>query len=515
MFLFYKTKSEMLKIKKDGNFFVYSTIVTLFSLFLLIYFPTLSVLHINWSKFDENYAHGYMVLLVTIYLLFISRKKIFMLSQSSSTQYLSTNLALILFCSILWFLAFSIQVQVIQIFTVILMIWLWIAVVFGRISSIHALIPIGLLFMALPLWEGIVPYLQAMTVFITEAGLSLFGRTIFIDGNFIHLASGVLEVSEDCSGFKYFLVGTSLAIIYSEMNLVGIQRKIVVVLLGVIISIIANWIRVFSLALIADISKMQSSLVYDHDNFGWVVFMLCFIMFFIIANTIKPGLKSDGELNQTQLSKSATVRLVDNYYFRAFSATLVASMLPVISWSLAEVAGADLLSHQFQFETAKKINKPYWLPNYTGFDESNTWRFIVNAREVDITILSYKAQKQGKELIYYSNTLNDSKYALTNMDDLEVSNGLSINRSILSNRSSKILVGWYYKIGDFESNDSRVAKLLQIPSIWQGVSVASLVTISTECISDDCRAESQLLSRKIIEGVVDSIVVSKRIENES
>ena len=506
----------MLSIKWDSAVFIYVVIAALFSLFLSIYFPTLSVLHASWSEMSRAYAHGYVVLGLTIYLLYISRDKIFLLNQSITGQYFLINLTAILLCSILWFLAFSIQVQVIQLFTVVLMSWLWLAVVFGKSSSVHALMSIALLLTAMPMWEGLMFYLQAMTVFVTQVCLSWFGVTAFVDGYFIYLVDGTIEVAEECSGLKYLLAGLSLAIVYSEMNINTIQRKIGIIMLAVTISIIANWVRVISLVLIADISKMQSSLLYKHDNLGWVVFILCFTIFFLIANRIDPGRKINREPRQAQISSGSATRFVDNYYFRAISATLVAIILPVFSWSVVEGTGTDLLSHQLQFETAKKIEKLAWVPNYTGYDEINTWRVNANGREVDITIISYRDQKQGKELIYYSNKLNDSGYKLKDLASLELSKGLTINRSILINQYGKILVGWYYKVGNFESNNSNIAKLLQIPSILQGASVASLVTISTQCVSKDCKEEKdQYLSRELIEGLIDSIVVRKYIESKS
>lgn len=505
----------MLNIKRDSNIFIYVVIAALFSLFLLIYFPTLSVLHVSWSEMNRAYAHGYVVLGLTFYLLYISRNKIFLLNQSVTSQYFSIYLAAILLSSILWFLASSIQVQVIQLFTVILMVWLWLAVVFGKSSSIHALMTIGLLLTAMPLWEGLVFYLQSMTIFVTQLCLSSFGIIAFVDGYFIYLVDGMIEVAEECSGLKYFLAGLSLSIVYAELNINTIQRKIGIVLLAVIIAIMANWIRVISLVLIADFSKMQSSMLYKHDNLGWVVFIFCFAIFFIIAHKIDPGRKIDRERDQAQLPSDSTSRLIGNYYFRAFSATLAASILPVFSWFVTVAPGTDLLSHQLQFEMAKKIDKPVWVPNYAGYDEINTWRVTVDAREVDITIMSYRDQKQGRELIYYSNKLNSSSYKLKNIDGLEVAEGLSINRSVLSDQSGKLLVGWYYKVGNFESINSNMAKLLQIPSIMQGIPVASLVTISMRCESSNCEMEKeQLLSRELIEDIINSIEIYEGAEDK-
>lgn len=498
----------MVRINNDSNVFTYGLIGVLFSIFFLIYFPTFSLLHEYWSGAYNAYSHGYMVLAITLYLLFSTRKKIFLLKQTTSTLIFSISFLMITMISLLWFLAFSTQIQVIQIFSVILMIWLWIAVVFGQSSAYHALLPVGLLLMAIPLWDIVAPYLQGMTVVVTQLWLSWFGVTAFIEGNFIELSDGVMVVSEGCSGLKFFLAGTTLSIIYAEMNFNSIKRKIYIVVLGVVISIIANWIRVFSLVYIGDYTKMQSSLVHDHNNFGWVVFTVCFAIFLLIAYRVGPGFKLHTKDQAVKSSNVGQVRLIDSNFVKALSITLIISILPIISWSVIDSSRTVSLTHQLQLQSATKVLKASWIPNYSGFDEINSWKIIIKSREVEVSILSYKSQKQGKELIYYANTLSESEFDGKLIPGIGPTRGKSFNRSILSNKSKKILVGWYYKIGNYESKNKYLAKLMQVLSIIQGVPVASLVSIHVICESHDCVIEQQVISSAEIEKLIPLIRVN-------
>ena len=60
-----------------------------------------------------------------------------------------------------------------------------------------------------------------------------------------------------------------------------------------------------------------------------------------------------------------------------------------------------------------------------------------------------------------------------------------------------------------------MAKFLQFISIMHGVPVASLVTISVECLSIDCSDEmTQVLAPELVEKIMNSIKISKSAYKE-
>ena len=48
-----------------------------------------------------------------------------------------------------------------------------------------------------------------------------------------------------------------------------------------------------------------------------------------------------------------------------------------------------------------------------------------------------------------------------------------------------IVVLWFYQVGELQSNNDYENKLMTILSIMHGAPIASLVTVSIECLSDD------------------------------
>jgi hypothetical protein len=156
------------------------------------------------------------------------------------------------------------------------------------------------------------------------------------------------------------------------------------------------------------------------------------------------------------------------------------------------------------------VSKPAWLPGFSNYDELNSWKVLNTDEPIEISIASYKAQHQGKELIYYSNKINGVGDKLHRLNKMSISERLNVNQGVITNRSGKRLVYWYFKVGNLETGNRYIAKLLQIPADLQALSIASLVTISLKCRSQDCTEEAQLLSADDIRNIMESIQIVKR-----
>ncbi len=76
-----------------------------------------------------------------------------------------------------------------------------------------------------------------------------------------------------------------------------------------------------------------------------------------------------------------------------------------------------------------------------------------------------------------------------------------------------MLVLWYYLFGGLQSNNDYESKLMTIPSIMQGVPIASLVTVSIECLFNGCPKEELILSDDLIATFLNSIKISYRFKS--
>src|SRR5690606_33172616 len=120
------------------------------------------------------------------------------------------------------------------------------AVLMGWRQVRYFIVPVGLLIFTVPVWDFLSWNLQVITVEINRLLLGLMDIEFRVEGVFVYLIGvGTFEVAHGCSGLRYLLVGQSLAVIYGELNLQRVRSRVIIFLAGVLLALVANWIRVF------------------------------------------------------------------------------------------------------------------------------------------------------------------------------------------------------------------------------------------------------------------------------
>jgi EpsI family protein len=147
------------------------------------------------------------------------------------------------------------------------------------------------------------------------------------------------------------------------------------------------------------------------------------------------------------------------------------------------------------------LNDDSEIPLFYGFDEiaygSYKKNHQVAGETVTMSIIHYQNQQQGSELIHYENKLYDEnlwsnvehKTIILIADNANTKK--SINQITLesANKRRKLIYYWY-EIGRYSTTSKIEAKLLQIPSLINQRSDASLYCVSINC-KDLCENEMQ------------------------
>src|SRR5690606_28122981 len=149
------------------------------------------------------------------------------------------------------------------------------------------IVPIGFLYFAIPFWDYLSMPLQLITVAVNEVGFRLTDISAEIEGVFVHLPGiGTFEVAHGCSGLRYLIVGLTLTTLFGYLNYDQWSLRFILIALGLLLSLVANWIRVFIIIYAGYKTNMESSLIEDHDMFGWWVFAATLVPLFWVANTL-------------------------------------------------------------------------------------------------------------------------------------------------------------------------------------------------------------------------------------
>jgi exosortase len=142
--------------------------------------------------------------------------------------------------------------------------------------------------------------------------LQLVGVTAFREGNVIDLGTVQLQVVEACSGIRYLLPLTSLALLCAYLFKDRMWKRVLLVLSSVPISILVNGFRIGVIGVLVEWYGQEASEGFSHLFEGWVLFMaslgLLILEMWLLAK-IGPKNERSSFLNRFTWSDGAGGRL--------------------------------------------------------------------------------------------------------------------------------------------------------------------------------------------------------------
>jgi exosortase len=158
------------------------------------------------------------------------------------------------------------------------------ATIAGLNAALRLAFPILFLYFAVPVWDLAIMPLQQTTTAAVSTALHWTGFAAFIEGNLIHIPAGTFQIAEGCAGLRYFIVSFALATFYSVLYLRTWAMGLTLTVVALATAILCNWLRVYSLVVIGDITEMQHYLIaVSHSRFGWFVYGISLIPVFVVA----------------------------------------------------------------------------------------------------------------------------------------------------------------------------------------------------------------------------------------
>jgi exosortase len=256
-----------------------------FALVIALYFPILRQIAILcWN--NDDYSHGLILPLVTLYLLWDQKDKInlhssrgvsfsfiglFLLVVSVST-YIIILSAQSLFAS--WVLFFITLIGTMNL-------------LFGYTNAKPLILPVLINFMARPLPESFVPKLfypfQVYAAKISAWVLSALDVPIYLSGNIIEIPGMRLLVEEACSGMRSMMALLTVALIIVYLFKRPFIAQVLIVILSVIIAIVLNVFRVTLTGVLAHFYDPKSATGFFHSFSGLVVFILGLLILYWIS----------------------------------------------------------------------------------------------------------------------------------------------------------------------------------------------------------------------------------------
>ncbi len=356
------------------------------------------------------YTHGYLVLAGVLFLLYERRHALRSLTVTGSP------LALLLLAgaSVTLLIAQAADIRVVRLLLTPVLIVLWGWSIWGREFLKTAAGPIFLLVFAVPIWDDFSPLLQHITVFFNTLLLQLADIEATINEFLIVLDVGAFLVENGCSGVRYLMVALFLGAFYGQLYYRFIRSKILLVVAAGLLSMLANWIRVFGIIAAGHYTNMETSLVKDHELFGWVIFIIfTLIPLFFLSSKLEAKLGSD-TTEPSEAGKPSSFRPGR----KSLAWPAAASVL--IIWPalvpLALQAKTEAIAKSWNPELVTEVpewrgplkHANFWSPQFTDPDVDLGGVYVSrDLEQVQLQITGYRNQSQDKELIFYKNRLFD------------------------------------------------------------------------------------------------------------
>lgn len=236
-----------------------------------LYADSLAFLFRQWGS--EDYSHGMFVPLISLFLIWQARHRIAVAGIENSWW----GLAVISAGLFLYWIGEFATLYVLQ------HVSLWIVIV-GMIIALVGVrgaraiaFPLSYLLTSIPLpvffYASLSSQLQLWSSALGVGCLQLVGVTAFRDGNVIDLGPIQLQVVEACSGIRYLLPLTSLALLCAYLFKDRMWKRVVIVLSSIPISILVNGFRIGMIGVLIEWYGQGAGEGFYHLFEGWMLFM--------------------------------------------------------------------------------------------------------------------------------------------------------------------------------------------------------------------------------------------------
>jgi EpsI family protein len=465
---------------------------------LAAFWPTLASFPAVWAA---ERTHGYVAAAFAAWMLWRQRHQ-----WSPEGPAFFPALAPLLLCSLVWFIATIASLQVVHQLAFPMTLMCWSVAVFG-VSRFPVSAPIaGSFLLAVPLWEALVPPLQSLTVFANRMLLAIVGLEARIESTTITIPSGSFLVAGSCAGINYFMAALTIGVMYALLFLQRWRSRVQVVLVAVILSIVANWIRVFGLILIGHQTRMQSTLMQDHATYGWLVFLASLPVLFVVAGRIEAREVAAAPSTPAHASRdgsaaSTPARSVSRLALLLATAAAISgpvayqgiSRLPRRGVPPAHAVGINPPPSWSRQGAASAGSR--WTPGFEGATERRIEHWLRQSTAVQVDRMIYTTQAQGAEMISSENRLAPDSAILAERSAGPLDRQSRIVREAIVRDAAGVRLVWYwYRVADTEVPSAGKAKALELVAFLKRNPASEIVIVSTPCAPADCRdAGSALL----------------------
>jgi exosortase len=259
--------------------------IALLVVLIASYGPVVIELVQDWIR-DPNYHHGFLIPIVSGYLLWNRRREL--VSDAARPSWF--GLVGILLAAAMLILGSAGAEVFTQRLSLLVLVGSLVLFFYGWRRLRRVAFPLAFLLFAIPLpyliYYGLTGPMQALAAKCAILGLKAIGVPLVAQGNVIHLANGSLEVAEACSGIRSLYAFLALGALVAQSTSVPIWGRLLIFLATIPLSIIGNAVRVWASGVGTCLVGPGVTRGTPHELFGLLVFAVSLGVFLLFKKVV-------------------------------------------------------------------------------------------------------------------------------------------------------------------------------------------------------------------------------------
>ena len=325
-----------------------------------------------------------------------------------------------------------------------------------------------LLSLSLPIWADLIPLLVEIATVVVGSAVSAMGITALIEGSNITLAYGRLVIADGCSGIGFLAISMVLGAFTAILNDYRWRGWVVIMSGSIILALIINWVRIIALVLIADWTNMESSLVREHELFGWIVFAA----FILPALMLAP------------VRRRKTLQIGNDHHainYAAFGFIFIALAAGIGAVFLVQAREVEEPPLSIKGADLREISASGLPLSLQVPDQIEQRVFMDEGKEVFVSLAQIQRHSEDEKIVPYLPPLVDRDLWFR---EAIPAPGKEIWRRIST--PQRVVVSHIYAVGSYRTDTYVKAKLLQLPAIYSGKTRFALISLQAACKTSTC-----------------------------
>lgn len=469
-----------------------------FILIIINFWGGLTELVNRWDR-QEEYSHGYLLPLLTIYFIWLQRYRIQQTTISPSWSGFWIILLALLISMIGEISALFILVHYALIF---ILIGIVIAII-GYQAAKPLYIPILLLIFAIPLPYFLEASLSAqLQLLSSQLGVNFIRWCqipVYLEGNIIDLGNYKLQVIEACSGLRYLYPLMSIGFICAYLFQTELWKRILVFLTTIPITLLMNSFRIGITGLLVNQWGIKVAEGFLHDFEGWIIFMACFGILIIEMSILS-------RIGNHKLSFSQSFGIEEPIIEHFESNLIIPAAYPIkASVLLLAITGIILFSIDKRTEIIPQHADfnlfPMQIANWNGISHSMDFSVIKalgfsdyiladytqnNIDNINLYVAYYNSQRKGNSPHSPRVCIPGGGWQISAVKRLTFAQGITVNRIIIyKNNQRQLVYYWFQERGRIMANEYIMKWYLFHDALWLNRTDGALVRLTTPIMPNE------------------------------